>query len=285
MEIMIKKISNRIIIVVAASVVVGMLVMALVGTRYQRINIYAENERTFKKLIGTVSEGVSTIMLEADADIAQNFAKSLKTVPEISDYRILKTDGLEAFHENNTIHNVNKRIGQEEFIPRDEEEKIRVVSQEDLMFQKSINDRAFTTFYNKNVEGEPMLTIFSPMLNKKECHRCHGGDHKIRGVIKVTSSLEKVEKAIDKSWMISMYVLAALTLTIVLVLVFLIRFISRPLNSLSAELENITKSTDRLTGAIDNNTFDQQTNIDDITAYINKTAENIKDILDARSGR
>ncbi len=259
--------------------------MALVGTRYQRINIYAENERTFKKLIGTVSEGVSTIMLEADADIAQNFANSLKTVPEISDYRILKTDGLEAFHENNTIHNVNKRIGQEEFIPRDEEEKIRVVSQEDLMFQKSIRERAFITFYNKNIEGEPMLTIFSPMLNKKECHRCHGGDHKVRGVIKVTSSLEKVEKDIEKSWRISMYVLAALTLTIVLLLVFLIRFISRPLNSLSAELDNITESTDRLTGAIDNNTFDQQKDIDDITAYINKTAENIKDILDARGGR
>ncbi len=153
------------------------------------------------------------------------------------------------------------------------------------MFQKSIRDEKFITFYNKNVEGEPMLTIFSPMMNKKECHRCHGGNHKVRGVIKVTSSLEKIERDIEKSWMISMYVLAVLTLTIVLLLVFLIRFISRPLNSLSDELENITKSTDRLTGAIDNNTFDQQANIDDITAYINKTAENIKDILDARSGR
>jgi methyl-accepting chemotaxis protein len=85
--------------------------------------------------------------------------------------------------------------------------------------------------------------------------------------------------------MISMYVLASLTLTSVLLLVFLVRFISRPLNSLSAELDNITESTDRLTGAIDNNTFDQQANIDDITAYINKTAENIRDILNARRGQ
>jgi len=119
---MIKKhIGFKILIVVAASIITGMLIISFYFTVQQRKNIMVENERAFRKLIETVSEGFQVIMLEGDAEIAQNFASGLKNVDEIEDFRLLRVNGLEAFYDNKTIYNVNKRIGEEEFIPRESE--------------------------------------------------------------------------------------------------------------------------------------------------------------------
>ena len=236
-----KMINTRIFLVITASIVIGMLAMALYGTSQQRKNIRTENERTLRRLVGTVNEGFSTIMLEADADIAQQFADSLKTVSEIRDYRILRVDGLEAFRDNKTILTVNRKIGDEEFSPRDDEEEIRIVARENFMFNRAIADKAMMSFYSNDTEGLPTLTLFSPMINRKECHKCHGSDHEVRGVIKVTTSLRDVEKDIEKSWNGALYMMVALNILILSLIIFMVNRISNPLKNVSTQLGSINE--------------------------------------------
>ena len=238
---MIKKhIGVKILIVVAASIITGMLIISFYFTIQQRKNIMVENERAFRKLIETVSEGFQTIMLEGDADIAQNFASGLKKVDEIEDFRLLRVNGLEAFYDNKTIHNVNKRIGEEEFIPRESESEKLIVSKKQEYFQKALTSKKLTSYYDKTKNGNHELTLFNPVLNRKECFSCHGSAHEVRGIIKITTSVEQMDKNIRKSLIGSLLMITLLTVTIIAIIGYLVRKISLPIQHVADNLKNIS---------------------------------------------
>ena len=230
----------------ALSVVVGMFIMAIFFTDQQRDNIMAENERAFRKLTETVSAGLKVIMLEGDTEIAQSFADSLKSIPEIIDFRILRIDGNEAFNDNKTIYNVNTRIGEEEFIPRDKEAEIEIVSMADRMFNKVLDSKEIVSFRETDSNGNGMLTLFNPVKNEDKCFSCHGSSHDLRGVIKISTSLVQVEKSIRRSLIISVGMLSALTVVIILLIGYLIRKISMPIIRVADELQNISKGEGNL---------------------------------------
>jgi methyl-accepting chemotaxis protein len=199
-----------------------------------------ENERAFRKLTETVSEGFQAIMLEGDADIAQNFASGLKKVSEIEDFRLLRINGLEAFYDNKTIYNVNKRIGEEEFIPRETESEKLVISKEQEYFKEAISSQTLTSFYERTKDGNHVLTLFNPVLNRKECFSCHGSAHEVRGVIKITTSVDQVDHNIRKSLIGSLLMISLLTVVIIAFISYLVRKISMPIQQVANNLQNIS---------------------------------------------
>ena len=148
-----KHIGIKILIAVAASVIIAMLIMTVYFTKQQRQNIMAENERTSRKLMETVSKSVNTIMIEGEANIAQRFANSLKSIPGILEFWIIRTDGLESFRDNKTILNVNKRIGNEEFFPRNQEEEVQLLSRDNPMLEKVIQTEDLIMSYGNALDG------------------------------------------------------------------------------------------------------------------------------------
>jgi methyl-accepting chemotaxis protein len=238
---MIKKhIGVKILISVAVSIIIGMLLISFYFTKQQRQNIMTENERAFRKLTETVSEGFQAIMLEGDADIAQNFASGLKKVSEIEDFRLLRINGLEAFYDNKTIYNVNKRIGEEEFIPRETESEKLVISKEQEYFKEAISSQTLTSFYERTKDGNHVLTLFNPVLNRKECFSCHGSAHEVRGVIKITTSVDQVDHNIRKSLIGSLLMISLLTVVIIAFISYLVRKISMPIQQVANNLQNIS---------------------------------------------
>lgn len=236
-----KHIGHKILLAVTTCVVIGMLAMAFYHTKQQEHSIMAENERAFRKLLETVSEGLQVLMLEGNADTAEGFAASLEKVQDIKDFRILRVNGMDSFHDNKTIHNVNKRIGEEEFIPRDTEEEIEVVPQDMPEFQETIKTRKMIAYYGRDENGELHLNLFNPILNRKECYSCHGSSHEVRGVIKFATSLKQVELDIKRSWTGSILVLASLTIVIILLIGYMVRRISKPIHRVAEELQNISE--------------------------------------------
>ncbi len=236
-----KHIGHKILIAVTISVVIGMLGMAFYYTKQQKTSIMAENERAFRKLLETVNEGLQVLMLEGNADTAEGFAESLEKVQDIKDFRILRVDGMDSFHDNKTIHNVNKRIGEEEFMPRDTEEEVVVIPQDMPLFQDTIKTKEMIAYYERDENGELFLNLFKPILNRKECYSCHGSSHEVRGVIKFATSLQQVELDIETSWKGSILVLALLTTVIILLIGLMVRRISKPIHRVAEELQNISE--------------------------------------------
>jgi HAMP domain-containing protein/HPt (histidine-containing phosphotransfer) domain-containing protein len=232
-------IGGKINLVVSISVAMISLSTLVFFNKQQKDNILAQNERTMYKMTESVIRAVHNIMLEGFADIAQSFADDLKTVPDILDFSILRTDGSEAFRDNKTIDDVNRRRGDEDFSPRDEEAVIPIYKADDPKLLLILKSKKTQTFYEDGPDGVRQLTYLAPINNGEKCGNCHGLKHAIRGVLKLTTSLASVEKDIAASQKLNIIMFAvALMLTIVSVGYMTRRLVVLPAQQLTDAMQS-----------------------------------------------
>ncbi len=226
-------------VVVGVAVAAGLVATAAFYTTHQERSVLAQNERTMRKLTESVIEGLQSMMLAGSADIAQGYADRLKRVPEIDDFRVMRITGIEAFRDNSTIEEVNERRGEELFLPREEEQVVRILAEDNAALKEVLDSRKIVTVYGKDENGEQTLTFLSPILNQDPCHKCHGSARPVRGVLKLTTSLAQVERDILQARQDSLLVLAmALMGTMLLTGYMMGRSVVRP-------IEQVTKAMSR----------------------------------------
>ena len=216
-------IGHKIIAVVGIIVTLSLVALGMFYVRQQEENILAQNERTMTKLTESVIQGLQSVMLAGYADIARGFAERLEQVPDVTDFRILRTTGQQAFMDNSTIEDVNARRGDEEFLPRDDETSVQVLPGDHPELNKALDDQATTTYYEINSSGERFLTFLAPIMNDEGCHKCHGKDQPLRGVLKLTTSLSEVQEDIRRTWVQSTAVVGLAILGTLLLTGLLIR--------------------------------------------------------------
>lgn len=189
-------IGYKILALVGISVTLVLISMMVFYTKHQENSILAQNERAMRQLAESVTQGLQSVMLAGYADIAQAFADRLKKVPEIADFRILRVDGTEAFRDNKTLVDVNRRRGEEAFAVRETEEVVRVLEAEDDLLKKVLSTKSFVTSYGEDSKGNRQLNFLAPIENLSPCYKCHGKAHEIRGVLKISTSMVAVENDI-----------------------------------------------------------------------------------------
>lgn len=195
-----------------------------------------------RKLTDTVAEGLQSVMLAGSADIAQAFAERLKKVPEITEFRILRTDGVESFRDSKTIDEVNARRGEEQFLPREEEEVIRIMQADDPDLRRAVETLKPVVIYNEDSTGTRQLVFLAPMANDKLCYKCHGKSQSVRGVMRLATSLAPVERDILSARQESLAVFAvALIATVLLTGYMLGRVVVKP-------IERVTHAMARVSG-------------------------------------
>ena len=190
------RIRYKITLAVGVAVTVVLVAMALFYTHFQEQSVLSQNERTMEKLTESVAQGLQAVMLAGSADIAESYADRLKKVTDIIDFRILRTNGDEAFRDNKTIHDVNRRRGEETFTPRDHEQQIPVLSADDANLLATVSEGRTLAIYEPGLDGHRNLTFLAPIKYIDACSKCHGTANKVRGVIKLTTSLAAVERDI-----------------------------------------------------------------------------------------
>jgi diguanylate cyclase (GGDEF)-like protein/PAS domain S-box-containing protein len=196
---MFKRIGHKLILTFGGISTIGLAGLVFFYTNQQHESLYRQNEQMMSKVTESVIEGLQTVMLAGYADIAQDFAGNLQNVAGISDFRILRIDGNEAFLDSQTIDDVNRRKDEELFEPHEDEVVRQILLADNLELRSAIATRKTIQYYTKNESGENFLTFLAPIENKKACHECHGASRPVRGVIKVTTSLSQVENAVEIS--------------------------------------------------------------------------------------
>ncbi|MEH6470141.1 MAG: diguanylate cyclase [Halopseudomonas sp.] len=239
---MFRNIGSKIISVFGVVASIAMLSMIAFYTYNQEQSILAQNERTMKKLTESVIEGLQTVMLAGYADIAQSYAQRLKRVPEVIDFVILRTNGREAFLDNSTITSVNKRIGDDDFVDKEKTRLHQILPSDSSQLREVLRTQQQTSYYEVDENNERLLTFLAPVLNYQECHKCHGGDRPVRGVLKLTTSLKPIEDDIARTRYQSLVVLVVMLVLVFFVTYFLIRrSVVRPINALTDAMLEVSK--------------------------------------------
>ncbi|MEO5373669.1 MAG: diguanylate cyclase [Alphaproteobacteria bacterium] len=216
-------ISQKLITAVSLAVTMSLLALILFYTRSQNDTIRTNNERSMRNVTESVSASLQTVMLAGYADIAQVFADRLKDTQGVVDFRILRNDGNEAFRDNTTIDEVNRRRGNEDFDQREETKVVPVLPSAHHGLKAAVDEKRIVTYYETDANKEQFLTFLSPILNEQKCYKCHGQEPPVRGVLKLTTSLKLVEEDVERSWHQAVIILGLAITIIMAITAYLVR--------------------------------------------------------------
>ena len=239
---MFKRIGHKLILTFAGISAVGLVILVGFYTDQQQESLYRQNEQMMSRVTQSVIEGLQTVMLAGYADIAQDFAANLQNVDDVIDFRIVRTDGNEAFLDNKTIEDVNRRKKEELFETREEETEHRIMLVDDPDFRRAISSIEIAKIYSENDAGEKLLTFIAPIRNQDECHECHGSKQAVRGLVKITTSLLAVEQAVQTSRE-QAYEVAVLFMLVIVVFTGLLvrRTIVYPINRVTTAMTSVAQ--------------------------------------------
>ncbi|WP_207062164.1 diguanylate cyclase [Motiliproteus sp. SC1-56] len=231
-------------VLVVIGTVVGIGLASLVGFYSEREerDVLAQNKRTLLKLVDSTRQGLKTLMLSGYGDVGPVFAKSLDEVPGVVDLAVVRPDGSEAFADNRTIDRVNQAVGYEMFYPREQENPRERLQNHRNQLREVLSSGKLAEYYDERGDGERLYTLLSPIFSEPVCQECHPAAEQVLGVIKLTTSLARVDADIALSRLQSLLLLAVILLLIVAVIrLFVVKNLVRPLGGITQALRQVSQ--------------------------------------------
>ncbi|MBF0447457.1 MAG: diguanylate cyclase [Magnetococcales bacterium] len=238
------KIGSRILVLVGITFLAGTVGVTLYFTQYQERSILLQHVRSLNILTQSVGSGLNTIMQSGSAEIAESYVEDIQQVKGLRQMRILRKNGLEAFKDNKTIAEVNQLMGGEQYSPRTQELPSEPTTPTELAsILKAVESGESQTHSSIDEKtGESLLSVFYPIPNGESCTLCHGEDHKVRGVLEITTSMQKAHEEI-RAMRKQIVTIQITVLVFILSIVFwkIHRFVVRPIEQLSRAMQRMTE--------------------------------------------
>jgi class 3 adenylate cyclase/HAMP domain-containing protein len=234
--------SLKVTCLIVAILIAGFGILLILNIRQETADRIAKNRDAARLLAASVMTSIENGMLEGRPDIVRRLVQEMKT--ELKDIRRLelyRRNGVEAFTDLETVNQVNSlmgldpkivaRIAQMQRAPRG-----RV---DHPLFARAVETVSAQELY-ENLDGIRVLTLFQPLRNLEACRDCHGADHKVRGVIRVSLGLEKLEAELrvarNREIAVAFFTIVGVAVTLV---GFLRRVVLGPIGRVTAVAQQI----------------------------------------------
>ncbi|MBF0213140.1 MAG: hypothetical protein HQM00_06200, partial [Magnetococcales bacterium] len=152
----------KILTVAGMAGTLALLAMGLFAIHKMERSILQENIQGINQLTIGVLNGLESIMLGGDAEMARNLSNRLKGMKDLESFRILRLDGTEAFLERTDAPEENDGsgfVGFRHFDPK----KV------DSHFTRAVTSQETISYNHQNESGEQLKTYLIPVLNKEPC--------------------------------------------------------------------------------------------------------------------
>ncbi len=185
----------KVISLTLAILVLGFGSLVILNIRRAAEALVAGNRETAQLLTASITKSIENGMLEGHPDIILRLVQELKK--ELKDVRVIdvyRRNGVEAFSDLKTVEEIEAggMLGPAlvERLTKMRREPGKTIS--DPLFTRAVETVAPQETYETNSAGRA-LTFFRPLENRKECQDCHGEDHKVRGVVRVSLALDRLD--------------------------------------------------------------------------------------------
>ncbi|MBI4967952.1 MAG: diguanylate cyclase [Rhodospirillales bacterium] len=217
------RISHKILGVVGLVMATGLVGLVAFYVHEEEENLLAQNQRVLINVTESVVQSLNAVMIAGYADIGAMLSERLKSVPDVIEFRILRTDGTEAFQDNRTVKAVNERLGDDRFPLHKTDALVRVMPGLHPRLVEVQKTGQPVTYIDTQFGGERIFTILAPILHQDTCRRCHADETKLRGVLKLTTSLKAVDTDIASTWQHSLLILGLTFLAVMAISGLLLR--------------------------------------------------------------
>jgi class 3 adenylate cyclase len=237
-----RRLRVKIIALIAAILIVGFGVLVILNIRREAQVLVDQNQETARLLAASILASIQSGMLQARPDVIRRLVGDLKAqLKDVQRLDVYRANSVEAFSDLETLNRVNQLVGLDpetvNRIARMRREPGERISHP--AFTKAVETATPQEVY-ETIDGHRVLTLFRPLENRPRCQGCHGEDHRVRGVVRITLAVDKLDAELRQAR--NRQILIA-TLTIVGVaaagIVFLGHVVVRPIDRVVAVARRI----------------------------------------------
>jgi len=279
-----RRLSVKVISLILGILILAFGILVILNIRRDTEILVAENQETARLLAASIASSIENGMVEGRPDIISGLVQKLKT--ELKDVRrieVYRRNGVEAFSDLETLNEVHSNIGLD---PALYERIAKMKRQPGARLSNPLFMRAVETVKPQEtyeeVDGGRAMTLFRPLPNRTECQECHGSDHKVRGIVRVSLGLEKLDAGLRaaRNRQILVVILTILGVSASLV-IFMGRMVLRPISKVVRAARQIGSGD--FTARV---TVESEDEIGELGRVINEMAGRLKTVhedLEARN--
>lgn len=251
-----QRLEAKILGLVVASLLVGFIIEFSFNYVTDSRDVFRNNSERGRTLADVVTRAIEDYMLEGRADVARRLLTNLGNVRGVEMLHVIRRDGTYAFTDLSTLDTVLKKAenksqtGVKMDALKKEQEELQGSGQQKAM----VADIASTQYFKQALQtgeevvfeevqkGKDIMTLLRPMKNEEKCQSCHGSDHKIRGVVRISVSMEEAKQDLRNH----ILVLAGISLFVIALNTFLLRtwikrFIINPVLRIANAASNVAE--------------------------------------------
>lgn len=271
-----KSLGFKILMPTIITLVIGSLIQLFITIKTGTDNLLEEDRKKSDLTATSVIKSLQSMMLNGRAMDVEQWLDDLKTIDkkDVTDIDMVRLTGEPGFKDNHTIDDVNKRLGGETFERRKEGSAPKKADIDKAKFDEAVRTGE-KVFYYEHKNGQRLLTQLTPIENKTECQACHGDEHKLRCVLRISTPLDEIDRKIATNrWY--MIIISAVMTFIVLIVIWRVikKSATGPITGLVSLMGDIAHGD--LTRKIDVTSEDE---IGELSENANKMVDDINNAL------
>lgn len=232
----------KVTLLVVGILIAGFATLFILNIQREKGVQIAKYHETARLLALTMTTSIENGMLEGRPDIIRRLVQELKDgLRDVRSLNVFRRNGVEAFTDLETVNEVNRNAGLDpeviERISKMRREPGARISHP--QFSRAVETVEPQETYEMT-DGGRLLTLFYPLRNLTECQDCHGRDHAVRGVLRISLGLEKLDAEIlaerNRRIIIALLTIFVLSATL---MVFMGRVVLRPIARVAAAARRI----------------------------------------------
>ncbi len=227
----------KVIALIVAILILGFGVLVILNIQREAQVLVAANREAADLVATSILSSIENGMLQARPDIIRRLVGQLKTqLKDVRQLDVYRRNGVEAFTDLETLSQVQR-------IANLDAEVVQRIARMQREPGARITHPKFTEAVQtiapqeteETLAGGRVLTLFRPLQNRDRCQGCHGEDHQVRGVVRISLGLEKLDAALraGRNRQVGVALLTILGVTATLV-IFLGHVVLQPIARVAA---------------------------------------------------
>ncbi|MGH7775063.1 MAG: adenylate/guanylate cyclase domain-containing protein [Candidatus Binatia bacterium] len=232
----------KVTVLIVGILIAGFGSLVILNIRREAELRIAKNKETARLLATSMAISIERGMLEGRPDIIRRLLQEMKTdLQNVHHLDVYRRNGVEAFTDLETV----KELDMAGYLQADLVKRISKMERapgakiSDPLFSRAVETVEPQETYEM-ADGARFLTLFQPLRNLAECQDCHGRDHQVRGVLRVSLGLEKLEAELrqgrNRQIIVALLTILGVTAT---VMIFMGRVVLRPIARVAAAAQRI----------------------------------------------
>jgi class 3 adenylate cyclase/HAMP domain-containing protein len=189
------RLAVKILFLIVTVLIAGFGASAVWTIRHEANLLLEQNKQTARQLTASLVASIESAMLQERPDVTRAMIQELRGTSLVKGLDIFRRNGVEAFADLATLQEVS-RNAPGELAPQVLANITKMRREPGRTADSPLFERAVATLRTEEavetLNGVASFTVYHPIPNQERCQGCHGSDHRVRAVVRVSTSMAPV---------------------------------------------------------------------------------------------